>query len=62
MFFHIPDDCTGRLRLFIPRPPDQQLQECGRQVNPFLCKPVVHSPPIILDLLRVDNARRFELS
>src|ERR1700722_20805300 len=61
MLLHILDDGTRRLRLFIPRSPDQQFQECRRQVNPFLCKPVVHTSPIILHSLRDDDPCRFEL-
>jgi len=43
---HFYDQIARNSRLLVSRPPNQQFQQCRRQINPLLRQPVIHSSPV----------------
>ena len=57
VLFDLLDHCRGRPRFLVPRAPNQEFQQYRRQINSFLCQPVV-SPSSINPLrLSGDDSR-----
>src|SRR5690242_143257 len=62
IFFHFIYDGAGRARFFVPRAPNEQLQENRRKVNPLLREPIVQLAPIRFFNPGGDNPRHLEFA
>ena len=58
---HFLDESAGCPRLFVPRPPNKDLENYRRKINPFLRQPVVHSSRVCFFHLSGDDSHHPKL-